>query len=64
MKARDEFCEYGNDPDRQFIPAQQRMAEQDRLNPFSGASRRRRRVQCPCVTTGSTVPSGARSAAA
>ena len=28
------FCAYGNDPERQFIPAQQRMAEQDQLNPF------------------------------
>lgn len=28
------FCAYGNDPDNQFIAAQQRMAEQDRLNAF------------------------------
>ena len=28
------FCAYGNDPDTQFIAAQQRMAEQDRLNQF------------------------------
>jgi dye decolorizing peroxidase/deferrochelatase/peroxidase EfeB len=28
------FCAYGNDPDRQFIAAQRRLAEQDRLNKF------------------------------
>ncbi len=28
------FCAYGNDPDSQFIAAQQRLAEQDRLNQF------------------------------
>ncbi|MDP3950467.1 Dyp-type peroxidase [Microbacterium sp.] len=28
------FCAYGNDPDRQFIAAQKRLAEQDRLNEF------------------------------
>lgn len=28
------FCAFGNDPDTQFIPAQQRMAERDRLNQF------------------------------
>jgi dye decolorizing peroxidase/deferrochelatase/peroxidase EfeB len=28
------FCAYGNDPDRQFIAAQHRLAEQDRLNQF------------------------------
>lgn len=28
------FCAYGNDPDHQFIAAQKRLAEQDRLNKF------------------------------
>ena len=28
------FCAYGNDPDGQFIAAQQRMAERDQLNQF------------------------------
>jgi dye decolorizing peroxidase/deferrochelatase/peroxidase EfeB len=28
------FCAYGNDPDGQFIAAQQRMAQSDRLNRF------------------------------
>lgn len=28
------FCAYGNDPDGQFIPAQQKSAESDRLNEF------------------------------
>jgi deferrochelatase/peroxidase EfeB len=28
------FCAYGNDPDNQFIAAQRRLAEQDRLNSF------------------------------
>ena len=28
------FCAFGNDPDSQFIPAQRRMAEQDRLSAF------------------------------
>lgn len=28
------FCAYGNDPDRQFIPAQRASAESDRLNTF------------------------------
>ena len=28
------FCAYGNDPDSQFIAAQTRLAEQDRLNDF------------------------------
>lgn len=28
------FCAYGNDPDRQFIAAQTRLAENDRLNRF------------------------------
>lgn len=28
------FCAYGNDPENQFIAAQRRMSEQDRLNQF------------------------------
>lgn len=28
------FCAYGNDPDNQFVAAQRRMAEKDRLNTF------------------------------
>lgn len=28
------FCAYGNDPDHQFIAAQERLAQQDRLNTF------------------------------